>query len=70
MVTLLPEKVREQTPLKIVYFTFTVDQSLFNYGKFLKTLRVDAIRNILVTDCECSSLPFLYDPCGHVISGD
>ena len=67
----LPDKVREQTPLK-VYFTFTktIGQSLFNYCKFLKTLRIDIVKDILETDCACSSSPFLSGPCGHVVSGD
>ena len=34
--SLLPAKVREQTPLKVyLTFTKTIGQSLFNYGKFL-----------------------------------
>ena len=69
--SLLQDKVRERTPLK-VYFTFTktIGQSLFNYGKFLKTLRIDIVKDILETDCACSSSPFLSGPCGHVVSGD
>ena len=59
--SLLLDKVREQSPLK-VYFTFTktTGQSLFNYGKFLKTLRIDVVKDILETGCACSSSPFFY----------
>ena len=59
----------ERTPLE-VYFTFTktLGQSLFNYGKFLKTLCIDIVKDILETDCACSSSPFLHGPCGHIIS--
>ena len=36
---------------------------------FLK-LSTDIVKDILETDCACSSSPFLYGPCGHVVSGD
>ena len=57
--SLLPDKVWERTPLK-VYFTFTktTGQSIFNYGKYLKTLSEDIVKDILETDCACSSSPF------------
>ena len=55
-----------------VYFTFTetIGQSSINYGKFIKTLRIDIVKDILEPDCACLSSPFLYGPCRHVVSGD
>ena len=31
---------------------------------------MDIVKDILETGCACSSSPFLYGPCGHVVSGD
>ena len=55
-----------------VYFTFTkiIEQSFFNCSKFLKTLSIDIVKDILKTDCAYSSSSFLYGPCGHVVPGD
>ena len=31
---------------------------------------MDIVKDILETDCACSSSRFLYGPCRHVVSGD
>uniref|UniRef100_A0A8C4R0T6 Aldehyde oxidase 5 n=1 Tax=Eptatretus burgeri TaxID=7764 RepID=A0A8C4R0T6_EPTBU len=43
---------------RLVVGNTEVGQSLFNYGKFLKTLSVDIVKDILETDCACLSSPF------------
>ena len=49
--SLFPDKVMGRTPFKVYFnFTETVGQSLFNYGKFLKTLSIDILKDILGTD--------------------
>lgn len=68
---LLPPKILPFCPLNVFYtFDIPLGRRISNYNTFLKELETADIRNILDNDCSCQSSPFLYEPRGHVITGD
>lgn len=68
---LLPDPLRSLTPLKIFYkYNDPISLSIFNYGSFLKHLTIDNIKSLINSPCKCESSPFIYNPLGHVITGD
>ena len=67
----LPASVKEHTPLKIYYsYDLPSGRKIFNYNKFLKELDREIMNNILGTECKCENSPFLYEPHGHILTGD
>ena len=69
--SLLPDSIQELGPLRVFYkYDLPTGRKIFNYNKFLKELDRDAMKSILEGDCGCRDSPFLYEPHGHVITGD
>ena len=67
----LPDSIKPFCPLK-VYFSYDLPmgRKLFNYNRFLKELDKDLMANILESDCSCERSSYIYEPHGHIITGD
>ena len=69
---LLPESVKSIYPPKL-YFKFDAPTAIkfCNYGKFLKNLSLQDVRDILSNDCICTiKHDFIYEPYGHIMTGN
>jgi len=49
--------------------TTTIATKIFNYKKVFQDLNIDDFK-FKSPDCTCASSPFIYNPAGHVITGD
>ena len=71
IVKLLPQPVRTHAPLQIFYrYSEPISLPICNYGKFLKNIKIPDIKRIIENDCDCETSQYVYQPHGHVISGN
>ena len=69
--SLLPDNIIPFCPLKVYYkYDLPLGRRICNYSSFLKNLDSPQIRSILDSSCSCTSSPFLYEPRGHVLTGN
>jgi hypothetical protein len=61
----------EEQSVRIISHAYTrpIPSKLFNYKHVLRDLNIDDF-NSKPSDCTCTSSPFIYNPTGHVITGD
>ena len=66
----IPSYFKDQT-VPIISYTYTtpIATKIFNYKQVLQDLSIDDFKS-KPPDCTCASSPFVYDPTGHVITGD
>ena len=69
---LLPDKVSKLYPPKIFFsLNNPVSLKLCNYSKFLNSLNIEKIKDVLRNDCYCNiHRKFVYDQYQHVLTGD
>ena len=66
----VPTYFKEKEPLIISYtYTKTIASKIFNFSSTLSDLGYHQFHNNL-SQCECSTSSHLYQPYGHVITGD
>ena len=64
----LPDFIEDKEPPVISYkYTKTIGHSIFNFRKVAREHEVDGASG---KGCNCIHSPFLYEPLGHVITGD
>ena len=64
----LPDLIEDKEPPVISYkYTKTIGHSIFNFRKVAREHEVDRASG---NGCNCIHAPFLYEPLGHVITGD
>ena len=69
--SLLPDCIKPFCPLTLYYkYDIPMGRRIFNYSSFLKNLDNTQIRTILDNDCSCSHSPYIYEPHGHIITGN
>lgn len=65
------EKKSEVKPVTVVYtYEPPLSLDLFNYSKSLTYLANSGLRGLQKISCNCRSSKFIYDPVGHVITGN
>ena len=68
---LLPEKIVDFLPLSVRFsFDVPLGRKISNYGSFLKNLDSEALKNLVNKNCNCNDSHFVYEPHGHIITGD
>ena len=66
----MPPYFKDQSVPIISYdYTIPIATKIFNYKHVLHDLNIDDF-NSKPLDCTCASFPFIYNPTGHVITGD
>ena len=66
----IPPYFNDQTTPRISYsYTSSIASKIFNYKQSLKDLQMNQLQSQLPS-CSCSTSPFLYQPAGHVVTGD
>ena len=66
----VPIYFQEQDPPLVSYkYTNNISRSVFNYNQTLRNINLDDYHNAS-SSCDCESSTFLYEPHGHVITGD
>ena len=69
--SLLPDIIQPFCPLKVYYrYDIPIGRRILNYSSFLKKLDNIQIKAIMNKDCNCSHSPYIYEPHGHVITGN
>ena len=66
----IPPYFKDQS-VPIISYTYTtpIATKIFNYKQVLQDLNINDFKS-KPPDCTCASSPFVYDPAGHVITGD
>ena len=66
----IPPCFKDQS-ISIIFNTYTkpVATEIFSYKELLQDLNIDASKS-KSPDCTCTSSPFIYNPAGHVTTGD
>ena len=69
---LLPDELHEKCPPRIFYkLRAPIALQFCNYSKFLKSLTINDIKNIVTSDCACDlHKSFVCEDYGHVFTGD
>ena len=63
----MPDLIEDKEPPIVSYkYTKTIGPSIFNFRKVAREHEI----NNPITSCKCAQSPFLYQPLGHVITGD
>ena len=63
----IPDLIEDKQPPVISYkYTKTEGPSLFNFRKVAREHEI----NDPITSCKCAQSPILYQPLGHVVTGD
>ena len=66
----VPPYVKNQSvPIISYVYTRPIPSNLFYYKHVLRDLNIDDFKS-KPPDCTCASSPFIYNPTGHVITGD
>jgi hypothetical protein len=66
----IPPYLKDQSvPIVSYVYTRTIASNKFNYKDVLRDLNIDGFTS-KPPDCTCASSPFIYNPTGHVITGD
>lgn len=69
--SLLPKPIADKLPLKIYYkYNKPIGKELLNYNSFLNNLKNYDIKEIVDSDCECSTSPYKDEFHQHVITGN
>ena len=69
--SLLPEVLKNKLPLKIFFqYNMPIGRKIMNYNSFLNNIKKDDLRNLINSDCTCSSSIFNCSDFGHIITGD
>ena len=64
----IPDFIEDKEPPIISYkYTKTICHSIFNFRKVAQEHELDIIPD---ATCDCRHSPYLYEPLGHVITGD
>jgi hypothetical protein len=56
-------------PIISYAYTISISSKMFNYKYVLHDLNFDDFKS-KPPDCTCANSPFIYNPIGHVITGD
>ena len=66
----IPPYFKDQS-VPIISYTYTtpIASKVFNYKQVLHGLNIDDLKS-KPPDCSCHNSPFVYNPAGHVITGD
>jgi len=56
-------------PIISYVYTRLISSKKINYKHMLRDLNIDDFKS-KPPDCTCGSSPFIYEPTGHVITGD
>jgi hypothetical protein len=59
----------QSVPIISYVYTRSIASKMFNYKHVLRDLNIDDFK-YKTPDCTCASFPFIYNPTGHVITGD
>ena len=66
----IPPYFKDQSvPIISYVYTRPIASKCFNYKHVLHNLNIDNFKS-KSPDCTCASSPFIYNPTGHVITGD
>ena len=66
----IPPYLKDQSvPIVSYVYTRPIASKKFNYKDVLRDLNIDGFTS-KPPDCTCASSPFIYNPTGHVITGD
>ena len=66
----IPPYLKDQSvPIVSYVYTRPIASKKFNYKDVLRDLNIDGFIS-KPPDCTCASSPFIYNPTGHVITGD
>ena len=66
----IPPYVKDQSvPIVSYVYTRPIASKIFNYKDVLRDLNIDGFKS-KPPECTCASSPFIYNPTGHVITGD
>jgi len=67
----IPEHAKIREPPMVVFsYSKPICNSVCNYSRLLKDLSDQNIHEILDENCLCSQSPFIYQPVGHVVTGN
>ena len=68
---LLPGILQDKLPLSLRFsFDPSLGRKIANYASVLKDLNQDNLKQLVTEDCNCSSSEFIYEPHGHIVTGD
>ena len=66
----IPPYFKDQSvPIISYVYTRPIASKMFNYKHVLRDINIDDFK-YKTPDCTCASFPFIYNPTGHVITGD